>query len=112
MLGNGRAGSNPALGTKNKNMKHSELIKIFIKDRYTETGEKRCVNFIRKGSSSGVNYINVIFNSEGDRDEYMAIYSIPERKKCEKRYGIGLIFNLFDVEKRLRGGAVGSSSGS
>jgi hypothetical protein len=76
-------------------MKHSELIQK-TRDLLDEGLFTRIVE-IRKGASSGINYINVIFANDEDRKAARKLLtSLPEPcHNCEARYGIGLIINQY-----------------
>jgi hypothetical protein len=76
-------------------MKHSELIQK-TRELLDEKLFARIVE-IRKGASSGINYINVIFANDEDRKAARKLLtSRPEPyHNCEARYGIGLIINQY-----------------
>ena len=71
-------------------MKHSELIersKSILGDSFNKVKE------IRKGSSSGTNYINILFETEEDMKEARLLFQYTGPMYCMKRYGFGIIFN-------------------
>lgn len=55
---------------------------------------------IRKGSSSGTNYLNIIFASQREREEARKLLQplfADELGNCQPRYGIGIIVWPFFV---------------
>ena len=79
-------------------MKHSEL----IAETRNKIGEDLFskAKAVRKGSSSGVNYINVVFETESERNEAAKSFSAGSNHMfCMKRYGFGIIVNQYNINK-------------
>ena len=70
-----------------KERTHKELVEKLREELGNSFSE---IKEIKKGSSSGTNYLSIKFETEAQRDIVSKI--IPKSSYCEKRYGIGLIF--------------------
>lgn len=70
-------------------MKHSELIAKTSSELGDELFSK--VINIRKGRSSGNNYINLLFETEEDRDAARSKLGLTFHCNCMPRYGFGFL---------------------
>jgi hypothetical protein len=74
-------------------MKHSEILKKTREVLGEELFGKAIK--INRGSSSGCNYINLLFDNEVDRE--IAKGKLGNPSNCEKRYGLGLIITQYRI---------------
>lgn len=78
-------------------MKHQDLIS-YVNEKLSKEQQSSILK-IRKGSSSGNNYINILFTNNKDRESVMNTLDV--KNICMERYGIGLLLHDHDLYESI-----------